>query len=164
MRIDSHRYQQVLGDELRKVRKRRGWTRKELNRHLERDISVQTLATYELGTRQCSVVRLAEICLALGEKPHDLLARVHARLFAGSPEHVEIDLLKVVGDDRPELLPLRRWARDRLRWEGTSDNPLIHLDPAAVNRMAELCQLPAGELLGHLRRFSGSGEGAESGT
>ena len=51
---------------IRSLRKQRGWTRKELNRRLQSDISLQTLATYELGTRQCSVTRLVEICVALG--------------------------------------------------------------------------------------------------
>src|SRR3981081_3049844 len=56
--IDAETYQRILGDELRKLRRQRGWTRKELNQHLQSEISLQTLATYELGTRQCSVVRL----------------------------------------------------------------------------------------------------------
>ncbi|SNR80359.1 Helix-turn-helix domain-containing protein [Haloechinothrix alba] len=155
MRIDSHRYQRILGDELRRVRKRQGWTRKELNRHLDRDISVQTLATYELGTRHCSVVRLAEICFAMDELPHDLLARVHARLFTSSPGQIDVDLAKVVRDSRAELLPLRRWARDRLNRENGGRGTVVHLDPAAVERMAELCGLTTIQLLEHLRTFSG---------
>src|SRR5256714_9428176 len=77
--IDSDLYQRVLGEELRKLRRRRGWTRKELNQHLQSDISLQTLATYELGTRQCSVVRLVELCMAMDERPQDLPGRVHGR-------------------------------------------------------------------------------------
>ncbi|HEU5110532.1 MAG TPA: helix-turn-helix transcriptional regulator, partial [Micromonosporaceae bacterium] len=73
MELDVATYQRVLGDELRLLRKRRGWTRKDLNDRLRRDISLQTLATYELGTRQISVIRLVEICHALDELPHDLL-------------------------------------------------------------------------------------------
>ncbi|MGH3950246.1 MAG: helix-turn-helix domain-containing protein, partial [Pseudonocardiaceae bacterium] len=84
MRFDVETYQRVLGDELRKARKRRGWTRKELNNNLQSDISLQTLATYELGTRQCSVVRLAEICTAMGEQPQEVLARVHTRVFGST--------------------------------------------------------------------------------
>nr|WP_219632468.1 helix-turn-helix transcriptional regulator [Haloechinothrix aidingensis] len=139
---------------MRRVRKRQGWTRKELNRHLDRDISVQTLATYELGTRHCSVVRLAEICLAMDELPHDLLARVHARLFTSSPGQIDVDLARVVRDNRPELLPLRRWAQGRLNGDNGGRGTVVHLDPAAVERMAELCGLTTIQLLEHLRRFS----------
>ncbi|MDV6013652.1 helix-turn-helix transcriptional regulator [Haloechinothrix sp. LS1_15] len=154
MRIDSQRYQQILGDELRKARKRRGWTRKELNQRLDRDVSIQTLATYELGTRQCSVVRLAEICLAMGETPHDLLGRVHARLFSTGADQIEINLVTVAHDPRPELHPLRRWAADRLRDEGTFSHPYVYLAPAAVERLAELCDVPPHELREYLRTLS----------
>ncbi len=100
MQLDTATYQRVLGDELRRLRKQRGWTRRDLNRRLQSDISLQTLATYELGTRQCSVVRLVEICLALDEVPHELLARVHQRVFSDSPVgRIRIDLRKVVRDD-----------------------------------------------------------------
>lgn len=157
MRLDVETYQRVLGDELRKVRKRRGWTRKELNSNLQSDISLQTLATYELGTRQCSVVRLAEICLALDELPHEVLARVHARLFGTSPGQVLVDLLTVVEDDQPELLPLRRWARDRLGRladDAAAGAYEVHLDQAAVERMAELCGLATDDLLERLAKLA----------
>lgn len=155
MRIDVAIYQRVLGDELRKVRKRRGWTRKELNEKLQTEISLQTLATYELGTRQCSVVRLAEICLAMDEPPHEVLARVHARLFGSTPRRVRVDLRSVVADTQPELAPLRRWAQDRLQQPDSSAHE-VHLDPSAIERMAELCGIDPVDLLDRLRGLSES--------
>lgn len=164
MHIDSHHYQRVLGEELRKLRRRRGWTRKELNQHLQSDISLQTLATYELGTRQCSVVRLVELCLAMDELPQDLLARVHSRVFTHEPGKVRLDLARIVADRTPALLPLRRWAEDRLRQPGSARE--AQLDRSAVERMAELCGLTADELPALLRRLAapdgpapGGGEG-----
>lgn len=166
MQIDSDLYQQVLGDELRKLRKRRGWTRKQLNRELQSDISLQTLATYELGTRQCSVVRLAEICVALGEQPHEVLERVDKALFVGSPGEVHVDLVKVVDSTKPELLPLRRWAADRLSHASTPAGSEISLNLAAIERMAELCGVQTHELLSSLRELSSvsspNGNGADS--
>ncbi|MBB2934432.1 transcriptional regulator with XRE-family HTH domain [Amycolatopsis bartoniae] len=150
MHIDSDLYQRVLGEELRKLRRRRGWTRKELNQHLQSDISLQTLATYELGTRQCSVVRLVELCLAMDELPQDLLARVHRRVFTDEPGKVRLDLPHVVADRRPELLPLRRWAEDRLRQPGAPRE--VQLDKPAIDRMAELCGLASTELLALLHQ------------
>nr|WP_202507324.1 helix-turn-helix transcriptional regulator [Amycolatopsis rubida] len=109
-----------MGDELRKLRRGRGWTRKELNAHLQSEISLQTLATYELGTRQCSVVRLVELCVAMDELPQDLLAKVHSRVFTEEPGRVRVDLRRVVAEAGPELTPLRRWAEGRLRQNGVA--------------------------------------------
>ena len=155
MRLDTATYQRVLGDELRRLRKQRGWTRRDLNRRLQSDISLQTLATYELGTRQCSVVRLVEICIALGEVPHELIARVHQRVFSDSPVgRIRIDLRKVVRDPQQELLPLRRWAKGRLA-ENTGQQPAeVSLDIAALERMAELCGLETVDLIGRLRTIT----------
>lgn len=152
MHIDSDLYQRVLGEELRKLRRLRGWTRKELNQHLQSDISLQTLATYELGTRQCSVVRLVELCLAMDELPQDLLAKVHQRVFADEPGKIRLDLTGIVADRQSELLPLRRWAEDRLRQPGTLRE--VQLDQPAVERMAELCGISPADLLARLRAIA----------
>lgn len=157
MQLDTATYQRVLGDELRRLRKKRGWTRRDLNRRLQSDISLQTLATYELGTRQCSVVRLVEICIALDEVPHELLARVHQRVFADSPVgRIRIDLRKVVRNSQPELLPLRRWAKGKLAENNGSHPPDVSLDIAALERMAELCGLETVELISRLQAISGA--------
>lgn len=163
MQLDTATYQRVLGDELRRLRKQRGWTRRDLNRRLQSDISLQTLATYELGTRQCSVVRLVEICLALDEVPHELMARVHQRVFSDSPVgRIRIDLRKVVRDTQPELLPLRRWAKGRLtELNGTPGSADVNLDISALERMAELCGLETVELIARLRTIAGSAEPTE---
>jgi transcriptional regulator with XRE-family HTH domain len=157
VRLDTATYQRVLGDELRRLRKQRGWTRRDLNRRLQSDISLQTLATYELGTRQCSVVRLVEICLALGEVPHELMARVHQRVFSDSPVgRIRIDLRKVVRDTQPELLPFRRWAKGKVSEANGQQHPAeVSLDISALERMAELCGLETVELIARLRTFSG---------
>ncbi|GAA1203578.1 helix-turn-helix transcriptional regulator [Prauserella alba] len=162
MLIDADAFQRVLGEELRKLRKQRGWTRKELNERLQSDISLQTLATYELGTRHCSVVRLVELCMALGEPPQDLLARVHRRVFGDDPGQVRVNLAGVVADDSPGLSPLRRWAEDRLK---QSNSPEIQLDRSALERMAELCRMPTTQLLAKLAELSSNpGTGDRTGT
>jgi len=152
--IDAEDYQRVLGDELRKLRRSRGWTRKELNQHLQSEISLQTLATYELGTRQCSVVRLVELCVAMDELPQNLIAKVHSRVFVDEPGRVRVDLRRITAEAPPELLPMRRWAEDRLRQAGTNGQPEVSLDLPALERMAELCGMPTTDLISRLRRFS----------
>ncbi|WP_420807855.1 helix-turn-helix transcriptional regulator [Amycolatopsis antarctica] len=152
VRIDGEAYQRVLGEELRKLRRKRGWTRKDLNDRLQSEISLQTLATYELGTRHCSVVRLVELCVAMEELPQNLLARVHRRVFADEPGRVRLDLPRIVADDQPELIPLRRWAADRLT---TATVPELQVELGALDWMAELCGLPANDLLARLHAMSG---------
>jgi len=162
VQLDTATYQRVLGDELRRLRKQRGWTRRDLNRRLQSDISLQTLATYELGTRQCSVVRLVEICIAMDEVPHDLLARVHQRVFSDSPVgRIRIDLRKIVRDEQEELQPLRRWAKGRLADTNGHHGPDVSLDISALERMAELCGLETVELIARLRQITGVAESDE---
>lgn len=155
MDIDAVQYQRALGEELRRARKRRGWTRKNLQDALGSDISLQTLATYELGTRQCSVVRLAELCLALDERPHELLERVHHRVFTDDTSgRVRVNLANAAADDSPELLPLRRWAADRLSEAGHGGPREVALDLSALEQLAALCGLETVELLRKLRALT----------
>lgn len=145
--IDAAFYQKVLGDEIRLLRKNRGLTRKQLRARLQDEASLQTFATYELGTRACSVVRFVEICLALNELPHEVLARVHERLYGGD-EFIAVDLHKVMKTEQPELEPLRRWAR-------TQSTPgarrIVRLTFSALSEMARLCGVEPVGLIGMLR-------------
>lgn len=154
MHIDSGLYQQELGKELRQLRRRRGWTRKQLNSAMQADISLQTLATYELGTRQCSVVRLAEICAALDEQPHLVLQRVDQRIFAAASGDVQVDLRRVASTPQPELQPLRRWAASQMGLDSTAATGVVSLNLSAVERMAELCGVETHDLLTRLSQLS----------
>jgi transcriptional regulator with XRE-family HTH domain len=152
MIFDESAYQRILGDELLALRLRRGWTREHLRKHLLCDKSTQTLGFYEQGARNISVVRLADLCNAMGERPHDLLARVHNRLE--QPGKILLDLARVAASTHPDLQPLRNWARDRL----TSQNPespperTIQVNLTAFDAMATLCGMTTAELTDHLQR------------
>jgi len=86
----------------------------------------------------------------MDELPQDLLGRVHRRIFSDEPGKVRLDLAVIVADQEPDLLPLRRWAEDRLRQPGTPR--AVQLDQAALERMAELCGIPVADLLARLRK------------
>lgn len=152
--IEPARYQRMLGDELRRVRRQHGWTRKMLQAHLMPvEVAVQTLATYELGTRQLTVTRLVELCAALGTAPHTLLARVHERLCAPEPaEAITLDLPRLIHDQQPELAPFRRWAAGRLHQPGAFQQ--LQLDRPAIAYLAPLCGLDHDELLTKLRPYA----------
>jgi transcriptional regulator with XRE-family HTH domain len=154
--IDNPRlavFASVLGDELRRLRTKRGWTRKELLRHLESHISIQTVATYELGSRQCSVIRLVELCHALGVHAHDLLARVQARADIDVSDRLVLDLHQIVRDRQAELAPLRRWAQQRLVQAKRDHAHAVALELAALESMAQLCGMTTVDLVRRLRQM-----------
>jgi transcriptional regulator with XRE-family HTH domain len=155
----------VLGDELRRVRKARGWTRKELRQHLNANVSLQTLATYELGTRHVNTERLFELCRALEELPQELVARVYARLTSHEPTpgRLVVNLDRVVRDQRHDLGPLRGWARERLDHANNSAPHTVPLDIIALGHLAELCDLPISDLITELRAINGDDPPAPAG-
>lgn len=155
MRLDAQEYQRILGEELRALRKQQGLTRRELAQRLDSDISLQTLATYELGTRHCSVVRLVELCLAMQERPQDLLDRVQRRTRPEQPGDVRVSLRSLAAVQTPDLAPLRRWAQDRLtQKEPVSAGEDIALDTNAIGWLAQLCGMDTAPLLARLRELT----------
>lgn len=150
-------FARALGDEIRQARKARGWTRKQLQARLSTEVSVQTLGTYELGTRQCSVARLAELCQAMNILPHDLLARVYEHTtMHDENEKLLVDLDRVLRDRQPELTPLRRWARQRLDQAELNQPHTVRFNLAALDRLAELCGVTVVGLIGQLQELASS--------
>lgn len=134
--------------------RRTAGARNQIQARLARRISLQTLATYELGTRQCSVARLVELCRAMNVFPHDLLARVYERTaHRGGNGRLLVDLDGALRDEQPELLPLRRWARQRLDQVGARQPHAVTLDLPALDRLAELCGVATVDLINRLRRL-----------
>lgn len=144
-------YGRALGDELRRLRTGRGWTRKQLRAHLPDEVSLQTLATYEQGIRAVSVDRLTQLCEALGTRPAALLAAVD-RLVYDSADIVTVDLRALAATTRPSLSTARQWASARLASQGTTVTaPVAELTTDALARLAELCALNSDELITELR-------------
>src|SRR5262245_59013853 len=105
----------ALGEELRRTREETGLSQSELVGRMPSGLHAKTLASYEQGARQCTVVRLCEITRALGISAMDVLARalLHAEIDLHTVR-VQVDLQALTNDTRPELRSLRRWARARL--------------------------------------------------
>lgn len=141
----------ALGDELRAARKRKGWTRRDLVRHLQVDLSLQTIATWELGTRHITAERLYYVCTALGELVEDLLARVRMRIEEPDNLELGLDLAAAALTTRARLGPVRAWAQCRLR-EHLVGEPVVRLDVPALDRLAEVCELSTLDLTDRLTR------------
>lgn len=140
-------YAQALGRELRRLRRAKGWTRARMCRDLP--ISVQTLATYENGTRALAATRLAELCIVLDTQPHIVLATVD-RAAMPMPDAVTIDLVALVHTARADIAPAQRWAEARLRALAPGHPSPTTLDTAALDRLADVCGMTTPALVAAL--------------
>jgi transcriptional regulator with XRE-family HTH domain len=152
MPFDEALYSKLLGEELRALRLRRGWTLEKLQQHVQCDRTAQTLRFYEQGERNLSVVRLADMCTAMDELPHELIARVHKRMAYFQPDQIAIDLAAVSANTHPSLQPLQVWARDKLLTQTTHSATAgrIWIDAPTVDSLALLCGMSSADLVGHL--------------
>jgi transcriptional regulator with XRE-family HTH domain len=152
--VISH-YTRTLGDVLRGHRKARGWTRKELRAQLPdtADISIQTLATYELGTRRLCVDRLDNIAHALGTRAHLILAEVDRRVHGAWVGHdLVVDLATLATSTRHDIVPAARWAATKVAARDGIAKPVV-LTLDALDKLAEICGLGMPELFVILRDF-----------
>jgi len=157
------RFARTLGNELRTARKQRGWTRKQMRAHLGADggqddeVSLQTLATYELGTRRISVERLVELCAALEQPPDQLLLRAITGAFGTDhADCVKVDLSALARTADPRLAHLRRWAAIRVRQRPAGLPPVEELDEHALAALAALAGTTSNELVHVLRDLDGA--------
>jgi transcriptional regulator with XRE-family HTH domain len=153
-------YARTLGDVIRRHRKVKRWTRKRLWKELRElpdgrgvDVSLQTLATYELGTRTLSVIRLAQIAAALRTDAEVITAEVNAVMFPGHQDKqtVAVDLVKLSASARRDIRPAARWAALQL-----ADNPgkwIADLTTDALDQLANVCILDGPELVDVLKEF-----------
>lgn len=149
-------FPRILGSELRALRRQRGHTREDVRARLAQsgvDISAQALATYELGTRACSVVRLVEWAFALGISRRELLQmldRTLKCLGAGTRTScIPLDLTAVAQTEQTALRPLRLWARS---WLLYAERPaILQLNLESLEPLAELCGITVPDLIGRLR-------------
>lgn len=139
----------LLGARLRRLREARGWTRLQMVSVGELDIGMQTLATYEYGSREMPVGRLFQLAETLLVRPQDLIAPVCDRVSgwrAGDgprpADGVTIDLRELAVEQRPILAPARRWARAWLR-HTVNKHPswpvYVELSSAAIASLAFVC-------------------------
>lgn len=148
------KYTRTLGEVLREHRKAKGWTRKELQPRLpDFSISLQTLATYELGTRHCSVERLDELARTLGTKANVILAEVDRRMY-GTEGKLVVNLAELAASTRDDIAPAAKWAAIQVAELDGTAKPVAALSADALDRLANICQLDVGELLRLLREFA----------
>ncbi|WP_394360756.1 helix-turn-helix domain-containing protein [Amycolatopsis sp. SB7-3] len=147
---EAGKYRSFLGEALRADRARKQWTRLEFSQRLDGNLSTQTVATYELGTRHVSLVRLIELSEALDRDPVELLREVHER---ASGKFIPVDLERIIVSDEPALYSLREWAECRLA-ALVAGPAHVFVNVAALPPLATLCGIAQPELEVRLREFA----------
>jgi hypothetical protein len=148
--LDGDAFRRALGDELRRERTAHGLLRRDLQPRLDQDVSMQALATWELGTRNMPILRFVEICLELDVSPMEMLRRAYERMFPETAITWTVDLTDSARLQPPELTPLRNWAASMLKFLPLGAPRIIRLDQAAVKPLATLCGLAPRKLVQRL--------------
>ena len=144
----------ALGEELRRTREARGWSRLDLTGRLPSGIGEQTLLTYEHGSRHCTFVRLVEICRILGVATPDVVQRVLQRAGVDLENlSLRVDLRAVLRDKNAEFRPVRRWARNRLA-EDPEGAGIVRLVPDGAREIAAVIGCPRSALVTYLAAFA----------
>ncbi len=141
-------YSGALGAELRRRREELGLTREQFVERLPREVSNQTLATWELASRQVTMNRLVDLSVAFETQPHQLLAVVDERVLEPLSRLI-VDLAALAHTLRPELAVARQWARARLLVPDAAT--VIDMPPDAMVGLAELSGVQPADLAAALR-------------
>jgi transcriptional regulator with XRE-family HTH domain len=141
----------AIGEELRRAREAKGWSRGQLVSRLPPGIGDRTLLSYEHGTRHLTLLRFIELCRALGVAAPSLLnqALQRARIYLRNLV-LQIDLRDLLRDRNERFLPIIQWAHNKL-----AENPggVVELSPSSVREMATLIGCTHHELANYLARF-----------
>ncbi|HEX6360493.1 helix-turn-helix transcriptional regulator [Actinophytocola sp.] len=142
----------ALGEELRRARETKGWSRAQFVARLPSGIGERTLLAYEHGLRQLTVIRLVELCEALGVTPPGTLTVALQK--AGEYLHnleLQVDLRLLLADRGNKFRSIFPWARNRLTEEPEG---IIELAPSAVRELAAFIGYPHDDLAGYLAKFT----------
>jgi transcriptional regulator with XRE-family HTH domain len=149
--VTDRAFARILGQEIRRAREERGWTRVQLVEQLPSGIGDRTLLSYEHGIRHLTVVRFVEISKALGVAASDLLARALEKARDLRAFSLRINLRAILRDQRDEFATVQNWARMRLK-----DNPTaeVLLAPVTIRELAVVLGFSHGALAAYLAEFA----------
>lgn len=149
--VTDKAFARILGQEIRRAREARGWTRAQLVKRLPSGIGDRTLLSYEHGDRFLSVVRFVEICRTLGVASSEILHKALEKARDLRTFSLRINLRAVLRDNREGFETVRRWAKNRLK-----DNPTteVLLPPTTVREMAAVLGFSHNTLASYLAEFT----------
>jgi transcriptional regulator with XRE-family HTH domain len=146
-RVKAHAISKALGDELRRVREARGWSRGQMIARLPSGIGERTLLAYEHGLRQLTVIRLVELTETLGFPGPTLLAQALQRAEIELENlALHVDLRMVIAHRNNKFRPMIPWARNKLN---KHPDGIVELTPSAVEELANFIGYTYQELANH---------------
>jgi transcriptional regulator with XRE-family HTH domain len=142
----------AVGEELRRVREGRGLSRYEFVGLLPSGVGERTVLSYEHGTRQLTLLRLAELSWVLDVDAPTVFARglQRARILTEKLT-LAVDLKALLRDDRVQFRPLAQWARNMLNEHACG---VVEVEPEVVRHLASFIGCTHSELVDHLARFT----------
>jgi transcriptional regulator with XRE-family HTH domain len=150
--VTDKAFARILGQEIRRAREGRGWSRVQLVERLPSGIGDRTLLSYEQGLRQLSVTRFVEISRALGVAASDLLARALEKARDLRAFSMRVNLRAVLRDQQDEFESVRRWARNRIKSD--PDSLVILLAPSTIRELAVALDHTHHSLAAYLAEFT----------
>ena len=143
----------AIGHQLRRARQAAGLTRAQVGARIGSGIHPQTLAAYERGVRQCTGVRLIEICIAMGVPAPDIIQWAMQTVQADLPTvGIEVDLRVIIRAKEEIPAPMWTWARTQLGDDPETD--IAHLSWAVIQELTELWQIEQSALVRLLLEFT----------
>ena len=149
--VTDRAFARILGQEIRRAREAKGWTRAQLVERLPSGIGDRTLLSYEHGIRQLTVVRFLEISKVLGVAAHELLRRASEKALDLSAFSLRVNLRAVLRDKQTEFEPVRLWATNRLKSNPTTE---VLLTPTTLGEIAAALGFSHGALAAYLAEFT----------
>jgi transcriptional regulator with XRE-family HTH domain len=141
----------AIGEELRRAREAEGWSRAEFVTRLPSGIGERTLLAYEHGLRTLTVLRLLELCGALGLVAPDVftMALQRAQMFLANL-NLNVDLHALLRDESMKFRPMAQWAKNRLN---RCPDGIADLAPTSVGELADFIGCTHEELARYLAKF-----------
>lgn len=141
----------AIGEEFRRTRQARGWSRLQLVERLPSGIGERTLLSYEHGTRHLTALRLIEICRELETDAPTLMRRALQRAYIHLENlALQVDLRALLSDGNDTYRPMVQWAQNAL-----NEHPhgVVEVEPAAVRNLALFMGCASEQLARYLARF-----------
>lgn len=150
---------EAVGEELRRVREARGWSRADFVKRLPSGIGDRTLLAYEHGLRHLTLSRLFELAQGLEVDVIAVLRRgvQRARLYLENLA-LDVDLRALLDDSssgRSAFRPMAQWARNTL-----NENPdgVAEIEPTVVRNLALFIGCAHTDLADYLAQFTPSAD------
>lgn len=141
----------AVGEELRRAREAKGWSRAQFVALLPSKIGERSLLAYEHGLRVLTILRLMELCYVLDITVPSLLtqafqkAGIHLTNLA-----LQVDLRVLINDRSITYRPIVQWAKNKLN---KCPDGIAELTPSAVAELATFMGHEHRDLANYLARF-----------